>query len=427
MSCNEYISLVLFAGDDIARLEKCLCSILDYSPYQGYEMIVVEATNDVVMDAYLRKLPNIRLVAYDDWCLVGEMWQRGAELASGINIVFMQDCVLASRDWLKKMERVLAEKERVGIVQPFLAGGQEEDHGNALYASSQCFMIRRQALELAGGFAGEYQVGEYGLFDLSARLLKAGWSIWRDAECRLSLSSLWGTEYTAEQVQHDVQLFSKRNGYTFVYSSSVRGDILQMFDYKQPGVKILDIGCACGATLMTIKNNNPSAQLYGLELSEEAAAVARNFAQVEAGDFEAMERADFEGSFDYVLMGDVLEHLFDTDKALSKVHKWLKPGGSLIVSVPNIANISILAQQLQGGWEYVEAGILDKTHVRFFTERTIQLYLQRNGYKIRLVARKTVKCDDMLEALCKELLQLHTVSVAEEDLMNFQIICRAEK
>lgn len=63
MSCNEYISLVLFAGDDIARLEKCLCSILDYSPYQGYEMIVVEATNDVVMDAYLRKLPNIRLVA----------------------------------------------------------------------------------------------------------------------------------------------------------------------------------------------------------------------------------------------------------------------------------------------------------------------------------------------------------------------------
>lgn len=140
-----------------------------------------------------------------------------------------------------------------------------------------------------------------------------------------------------------------------------------MFDYKQPGVKILDIGCACGATLLTIKNNNPFAQLYGLELSEEAAAVARNFAQVEAGDFEAMERVDFEGSFDYVLMGDVLEHLFDTDKALAQVHKWLKPGGSLIVSVPNIANISILAQQLR------------------------------------------------------------TVSVAEDDLLNFQIICRAEK
>lgn len=427
MNSAEYISLILFAGTDIARLERCLCSILDYSPAQAYEMIVVETTDDVEMDGYLKKLPNIQLVAYDDWCLAGDMWRRGAELASGTNVVFMQDCVLASRDWLMKMEHILSMKENVGMVQPFFAGRREEAPGDVLYALVYCFMIRRQALVSVGGFISGYQIGDYGIFDLSARLLKAGWHIWHAEECQLEFGSLPEVDYTAEQERHDVQLFREFNGYAWGYTSTVREDMLQMFDYKQPGMKIMEIGCACGATLMTIKNYNPSACLYGLELSEEAAFVASNFAKVESGDFEVMERADFEGSFDYVLMGDVLEHLFDTDKALSKVYRWLKPGGSLIVSVPNIANITVLAQQLQGGWEYTDAGILDETHVRFFTERTIQKYLQRNGYKVQMVARKSVKYGDMLDALCKELLQLRTVKVTKEDLTNFQIICKAEK
>lgn len=140
-----------------------------------------------------------------------------------------------------------------------------------------------------------------------------------------------------------------------------------------------------------------------------------------------MEREDFDGSFDYVIMGDVLEHLFDTDNALKKVHKWLKPGGRLVVSVPNIAHISILAQQLQGDWEYVDAGILDRTHVRFFTEQTIQLYLLKNGYKVKQIGRKQLAISEKGEELCRELMELKSVKVSMDNLTTYQIICVAEK
>ena len=427
MGNNEYVSLVLFAGNDIARLEKCLCSILDYSPVQGYEMIVVETTDDREMDRYLSSLPNIQLVRHDSSMTAGKEWHRGAELASGACIVFMRDCVLAADGWLAAMENVLDEQPSAGIVQLSFKGGQEYVRGDVLYASAFCFMARKKALESVGGFGLEYQIGDYGVFDLSARLLKQGWHIKAETGCQLEFSCQPAVQYTNVQEEHDIILFSRLNGYCWGYSSIARHDMLQMMDYKKAGLKILEIGCACGATLMTIKNSNPTARLYGLELSEAAAVVAANFAEVNAGNFETMERDDFDGSFDYVIMGDVLEHLFDTDGALTKVHKWLKPGGRLVVSVPNIAHISVLAQQLQGDWEYVDAGILDKTHVRFFTEQTIKLYLLRNGYKVNRVGRKQLSVGQKGEELCQELLALKSIEVSKDNLMTYQIICVAEK
>lgn len=427
MDNNEYISLVLFAGNDIASLEKCLCRILDYTPVQGCELIVVETTADRNMDEYLSRLPNIQLVRYDNSMTAGAGWCRGAELASGENIVFMRDSVWVTNGWLAAMKGVLSANPSAGIAQLPFKGGQEYIRGDVLYASAFCFMVRKKALESVGGFQREYQIGDYGVFDLSARLLKQGWHIMAEPGCPLELSCQPAIPYTDAQEEHDILLFSRLNGYRWGYSSMVRHDMLQMMDYKKPGLKILEIGCACGATLMTIKNVNPAARLYGLELSEPASAIAANFAEVNAGNFETMEREDFDGSFDYVIMGDVLEHLFDTDNALKKVHKWLKPGGRLVVSVPNIAHISILAQQLQGDWEYVDAGILDRTHVRFFTEQTIQLYLLKNGYKVKQIGRKQLAIGEKGEELCQELMELKSVKVSMDNLTTYQIICVAEK
>ena len=150
-----------------------------------------------------------------------------------------------------------------------------------------------------------------------------------------------------------------------------------MLDYKKPDVNILDISCACGANLLLIKNANPSASLYGLELCAPAAEVASNFADVKVADFEKFEQDDFCGKFDYIIMGDVLEHLFDTDKALQKVWKWLRPGGRLVVSVPNVSHVSVIADALEGKWIYVDSGILDRTHVRFFTRMSMRQCLQK--------------------------------------------------
>ena len=203
--------------------------------------------------------------------------------------------------------------------------------------------------------------------------------------------------------------------------------MLQFIDYRKPGVRIMEIGCACGATLLKVRNSNPSADLYGLELNEAAAAIAANFARVESGNFEVLVKPEFVGKFDYIIMGDVLEHLVDTDKALQKVHSWLKPSGCLVLSIPNVSHLTVLVNVLQGQWEYEEAGLLDRTHVRFFTLQSIQRCLEKNGFQVRQVGRKVFELGSGCYKVRDELLQLKTLAVNKEDLETYQIICVAEK
>jgi len=86
--------------------------------------------------------------------------------------------------------------------------------------------------------------------------------------------------------------------------------------------------------------------------------------------------------FDKVLLLDVLEHLRQPDKLLQDCRSFLKPNGHLIVSLPNIANITVRLMLLFGGFNYTERGLLDKTHIRFFTRKTARKLLESNGYRI---------------------------------------------
>ena len=86
--------------------------------------------------------------------------------------------------------------------------------------------------------------------------------------------------------------------------------------------------------------------------------------------------------FDRVLLLDVLEHLRNPDQILRQSHEVLKRDGWLIVSLPNIANIYVRLMLLFGRFDYAERGLLDRTHVRFFTRKTARQLLESNGYSI---------------------------------------------
>ena len=87
-------------------------------------------------------------------------------------------------------------------------------------------------------------------------------------------------------------------------------------------------------------------------------------------------------TFDKVLLMDVLEHLRVPEKLLWGCRSLLKPNGHLIVTVPNVANITVRLMLLFGRFHYTERGILDKTHVRFFTRKTARKMLKEHGYRI---------------------------------------------
>jgi len=148
---------------------------------------------------------------------------------------------------------------------------------------------------------------------------------------------------------------------------------------------ILDVGCGAGMLGRALKKRQ-QARVVGVECNPEAAALARQcldevlFANAESADLSFAP-----GRFDVVVCGDVLEHLRDPGGFLHRAVAWLRPGGCLVASIPNVRHHSVVRGLLGGHWTYESAGLLDNDHVRFFTRREIEKLLFRSGFEIRLV------------------------------------------
>jgi 2-polyprenyl-3-methyl-5-hydroxy-6-metoxy-1,4-benzoquinol methylase len=135
--------------------------------------------------------------------------------------------------------------------------------------------------------------------------------------------------------------------------------------------RVLEIGCGAGATLAWIKGAGIAGETVGVEISSTAATAARTCVdRVVQANAEVDALPDDLGQFDLILCLDVLEHMVDPWAFVNRIQQRLKPGGQFISSIPNVRHFKALAPLLLAGrWEYQEiGGILDRTHLRFFTE-----------------------------------------------------------
>ncbi len=146
--------------------------------------------------------------------------------------------------------------------------------------------------------------------------------------------------------------------------------------------RILDIGCGAGRLGQALKARQ-SAEVVGIELDESAAAVARlRLDDVIVGDVERLDLEFPPGSFDAIVCGDILEHLREPDRLLNKARNWLSADGQLVASIPNIRYHGVVRSLLEGNWTYESAGLLDRTHLRFFTRREVEKLFHRAGFAI---------------------------------------------
>lgn len=149
--------------------------------------------------------------------------------------------------------------------------------------------------------------------------------------------------------------------------------------------RVLEIGCGAGRLGESLKKRQ-AVEVVGIELVPAAATeAARRLDQVLVGDVETMQLPFEDDSFDVIVCGDVLEHLREPDRLLQRARNWLRPGGRLISSIPNVRNHSVVRSLLEGNWTYEPAGLLDRTHLRFFTRREIEKLFFRAGYRIESI------------------------------------------
>lgn len=138
--------------------------------------------------------------------------------------------------------------------------------------------------------------------------------------------------------------------------------------------RILDIGCGTGLTGRAIKDlHKNSIEVTGIEIEPDIAEKAKtNLDKVLVGNVESVTIPFPQGYFDCMIYGDVLEHLIDPWGLLARLNPFLKHNGYVIASIPNVAHYRILKMLGRKEWTYQDRGIMDKTHLRFFTIKSIE-------------------------------------------------------
>jgi methionine biosynthesis protein MetW len=148
--------------------------------------------------------------------------------------------------------------------------------------------------------------------------------------------------------------------------------------------RVLDVGCGAGGVTTAI-NSGKNNTVLCIEPDPERGAAARGRGlQVVSGVFDE-DFAKTCGAFDAIVFADVLEHLADPARVVALAGRCLRPGGVLIVSVPNVAHWTVRLRLLFGRFDYRDRGIMDATHLRWFTRKTLVAMLAHAGFQVSAV------------------------------------------
>lgn len=189
---------------------------------------------------------------------------------------------------------------------------------------------------------------------------------------------------------------------------------------------LLDVGCAAGAFGAALKTRQ-RCRVIGIEIDPALAKVAtERLDRVLVDDVEALPLATFAEEFDCIVCGDVLEHLRDPWATVAKLVAWLKPGGRLVATLPNVGHWSIVADLLRGRWELIPFGLLCWGHLRFFTRAGIERLFAGHRLTLELLQGLTVELPPLGEQFCRQAVTLMP-DVDQEGLRTVEFLVVARK
>ena len=211
---------------------------------------------------------------------------------------------------------------------------------------------------------------------------------WKDADPGLFLARTDRLDAEAETIHRTLSgatIAVAEDAYIYRYApqqSMPRLDLLELIPTDVGSV--LEIGCGEGILGGRIRDRQ-DARVVGIEIDSRAASIARDrLDRVWASDAsEALIEID--ERFEWVVGGDVLEHLADPWEFLRQLKRVVTPDGKLLLSIPNVAVWPVIAELLRGRFDYAYAGHLSAGHLRFFTRRTIEETIEMGGWELEWI------------------------------------------
>ncbi|SDW83618.1 glycosyltransferase [Paenibacillus sp. PDC88] len=407
-------SIIILTLNQLSYTKECIESIRKFTESSTYEIIVVDNnSNDGTVD-WLREQQDIIAIYNQTNKGFPAGCNQGIRIAKGSDILLLNNDTIVTTNWLENLRAALYSGEQIGAVGCVTNNSSYYQQIDTSYQtlsdmhnfaaefniSSQdkweerlklvgyCMLIKKDVVDMVGLLDERFTPGNYEDDDYSLRIRKAGYKL---VLCKDTFIHHYGSVSFREQSDAYSELmlsnsnkFKEKWGFNPDYNQHIRFEIIDMIESGfKDCINILEVGCACGGTLLQIKNLYKNAVLYGIELNDQAAGVASLVSNVKSFDIENESLFDYEkGYFDYIIFADVLEHLKDPWKVLDHMKEYLKPDGHIIASIPNIMHYSVMSGLLQRGqWNYAKSGILDETHLRFFTYDSIQRMFMNAHYK----------------------------------------------
>lgn len=411
------VSIVILTLNNLDYTIQCLDSIRKYCLNSSYEIIVVDNGSTDGTKEYLCNQTDITYHFNEKDMGVAGGYNIGIRLSQQENDIFLLSSdTIVTENALFTLRMGLYEHENIG----------------ATSASASSILLQKDTdssdtIEkyLSYGFynniPGEHVLEQHILLaDFAFLMKRSAYNVIGDFDEQFFPKLYENTDYCTRMILKDYQLMLCRNSFVFRlvqqtcpslentsldtlnkqryiekwninpdYSCSCRQEMLDFMDEQDilRPMNVLEIGCACGATLLGVKNLFPNASVYGIELDEHTAQFASHVANVVQGNIENLDNP-FSVSFDYIIIGDVLEHLVHPENLLNKIKHWLSPQGILLTSIPNILHHTAIIPILMGNFAYSDAGVLDRTHLRFFTLYNSAKLLENCGYKIIDLSKK---------------------------------------
>lgn len=171
------------------------------------------------------------------------------------------------------------------------------------------------------------------------------------------------------------------------YYDNKRADLIKFI--PRDAKRILDVGCGTGAMGEAIKKaRGKDIEIVGIEVNPAVTCEREGIDKVIIGNVEEGRLAFDTEYFDCIVYGDILEHLVNPWELVKKHCKILKLNGRVIASIPNIAHYRVIKMLRNGEWNYQDAGIMDKSHIRFFTLKSMKDMFKKADLDIVKVENK---------------------------------------
>lgn len=404
-------SIIILTFNNLAYNKRCISSIRRYTRRGTYELIVIDNNSKDGTLEWLKMQPDIKLISNNENVGFPAGCNQGIQIASGDFVMLLNNDTVVTKNWLNNLLTALRSSKKIGAVGPVTSYSSNDQQLPVPYLNLRemqafaaeynlsdeskwecvikligyCILYKKEVLDKIGMLDERFSPGNFDDDDMSLRVIKAGYQM---LLCHDTFIHHYGSTSFRQNMAEFGQYFQINHrkfidkwGFDTSYAFEKRSDIVSLISNKENNpIKVLEVGCACGAMLLGIKNTFKNAEISGIESDKTGAEIAGTFANVKRYVYGEETITYPEGYFDYIVFSDVLQKLIDPWAELARFKKYLRENGHVIARIPNVLHYSVISGMLCGRWPYADSGILERTNLRFFTPTEVEIMFRSAGF-----------------------------------------------